>query len=97
LPVVDQLAAEYQDRVDFIAAAWKGTPEATAAQAASLMPSGSIMWGLDADEVIFSAYGIPYQPWTVLIADGVEVTRWPGALGETEIRAQLDSLLDLVG
>ena len=61
------------------------------------MPSGAMSWGLDAEEEIFGAYGIPYQPWTVLVLNGVEVTRWPGALSEAEIRAEIEGLISLVG
>lgn len=84
---------EYADRVAFVAPAWKGTAEATSERAAELMPSGRIMWGLDADEEVFAAYGVPYQPATVLIADGVVVDRWEGARSEGEMEAAIESLL----
>ncbi|HUO46109.1 MAG TPA: hypothetical protein VM470_04695 [Acidimicrobiia bacterium] len=94
MPVIDQLAAEYGQEVAFVAPAWKGTAEATAARAAELLPSGSVMWGLDASEEIFALYGIPYQPATVLIsADGEAVDRWSGARGEEEMRAAIESLI----
>ena len=93
MPVVDNLAEEYDDRVAFVAVAWKGTPEATAERAAELMPSGSMVWGLDASEEIFALFAVPYQPVTVLIGvDKQEVGRWTGLRGEQEIRAALDSL-----
>ena len=93
MPVVDKLAEEYDDRIAFVAVAWKGTPEATAERAAELMPSGSMMWGLDASEQIFALYAVPYQPVTVLIgADKQEVERWTGLRDEQGIRAALDSL-----
>lgn len=58
------------------------------------MPSGNIKWGLDADEAIFAAYGVPYQPVTVLIsADRVVVGGWPGLQDEAGIRAALDMLI----
>lgn len=54
------------------------------------------MWGLDEGEQIFQAYGIPYQPVTVLIAgDGTVVESWPGLRDEGEIRAALDQLIAL--
>lgn len=94
MPVVDRLAAEYSDRVAFVAPAWKGGLEETASRAAELMPSGEIMWGLDEDESIFAAYGVPYQPHTVLIAsDGSIVERWPGARPEEELEAAIERLL----
>jgi hypothetical protein len=93
LPVVDNLAEEFDDRVAFVAVAWKGTPEATAERAFELMPSGSMVWGLDATEEIFAMYEVPYQPVTVLIsADKQVVERWTGLRDEQEIRAALDRL-----
>jgi thioredoxin-like negative regulator of GroEL len=54
------------------------------------------MWGLDAEEEIFSLYGVPYQPVTVLIAaDGTVVESWDGLRAESEIRASLDNLISL--
>jgi hypothetical protein len=93
LPVVDNLAEEYDDRIAFVAVAWKGTPEATAERASELMPSGSMLWGLDASEQIFAMYEVPYQPVTLLIsADKQVVERWTGLREEQEIRAALDRL-----
>jgi hypothetical protein len=57
-----------------------------------------VQWGLDEDEDIFEAYGVPYQPVTVLIAaDKTVVEAWPGLRSEDEIRAALDNLIDLSG
>jgi hypothetical protein len=96
LPVIDKLAAEYSDRVDFVAAAWKSSFEATAARANELLVSGDVMWGLDEDEDIFNLYGVPYQPVTVLIAgDDTVVEVWPGLKDEAEIRAALDNLISI--
>jgi hypothetical protein len=96
LPVVDQLAAEYADRVDFVAPAWKSTFELTEARAEELFLSGEIMWGLDEGEEIFALYGVPYQPVTVLIAaDGTVVEAWPGVRDDSEIRAALENLISL--
>ncbi len=96
MPVVDKLAVEYEDRVAFVAVAWKSSFEATSTRAAELMPSGAIRWGLDEGEEVFSAYGVPYQPVTVLITGSdVEVQRWPGAQTEAEIRQALEDLIAL--
>lgn len=96
MPVVDQLAAEYADRIDFVAPAWKSTFELTAARADELFTSGEIMWGLDEEGAIFALYGVPYQPVTVLIAgDDTVVEAWPGIRDESEIRAALDNLIGL--
>ena len=93
MPVIDNLAQEYGDRIAFVAVAWKGTPEATAERASELMPSGSMLWGLDVSEEIFALYAVAYQPVTVLIgADKQEVERWTGLRDEKEIRAALDRL-----
>lgn len=97
MPVIEQLATEYSDRIDFVAVAWRSDLDSTAEVAASLIPSGAVQWGLDESQEIFAAYGIPYQPWTVTIVNGVEVNRWAGVLGEDAIRAELDALLDIVG
>lgn len=95
---MDAIAAEYGDRVDFVAPAWKSDFARTEARAAELLGSGAIMWGLDEDEDIFEKYGIPYQPVTVLIAaDQTVVTAWAGLKAEEEIRADLDSLIALSG
>jgi hypothetical protein len=80
--------------VAFVAAAWKGSLADTAAAAAEIMPSGRIQWGLDAEETVFAAFGVPYQPVTVMIgSDKTVVDSWPGALGADEIRAKLDTLV----
>lgn len=96
MPVVDGLAAEYADDVDFVAAAWKSSFEATQARAEELFQSGEILWGLDEDEEIFRAYGVPYQPVTVLIAaDQTVVEAWDGLRAEEEIRTAIDDLIGL--
>ena len=98
LPVIDGLAAEFSDRIDFVAPAWKSSLEATAARAEELFTSGEILWGLDEDEDIFSAYGVPYQPVTVLIgADKTVVEAWAGLRSEEGIRIALDNLIALSG
>ncbi|HJS71919.1 MAG TPA: hypothetical protein VJ858_04250 [Acidimicrobiia bacterium] len=98
MPVVDSLAAEYGDRVDFVAPAWKSSFELTRQRAEELFASGKMMWGLDEDQEIFRAYGVPYQPVTVLIAgDGTVVEAWDGLRAEAEIRAALDDLIALSG
>lgn len=96
MPVVDGLAAEYSGQVDFVAPAWKSSFDQTKARADELFRSGSILWGLDADEEIFSLYGVPYQPVTVLIAaDQTVVDSWPGLRNEGEIRQAIEELIAL--
>lgn len=95
---MDALAAEYADRVDFVAPAWKSSLEATAARAAELFASGEIMWGLDEDEDIFAMYGIPYQPVTILIAsDRTVVDMWPGMRPESSLRQSIEELIEISG
>lgn len=98
MPVVDGLAAEFGDRIDFVAPAWKSSFPATEARAEALFQSGEIMWGLDEEEEIFALYDVPYQPVTVLIAaDQTVVEAWDGLRPEEEIRAALDALIAVSG
>ena len=58
------------------------------------MPSGDMVWGLDAEQNVFGAFGITYQPVTILVTrDGLVKAQWPGLAPEAEIRAQLDELI----
>lgn len=94
MPVVDQVSADYADDVAFVAVAWKGTFADTAERAGQLLTTGNVMWGLDEDESIFQAYGVPYQPVTALISgDDRVVDVWAGALPEADIRSRLDALI----
>jgi hypothetical protein len=94
LPVLDQLAAEYADQVAFVAVAWKGTIEATAARAAELMPSGEILWGLDSEEEVFRLYGVRGQPVSVLISSEKRIeARWFGARDTDSLRDAIENLL----
>ncbi|MEX2424504.1 MAG: hypothetical protein WD990_11055 [Acidimicrobiia bacterium] len=94
MPVVDQISLDYADEVTFLAPAWKGTLPATTDRAKQLLPSGVIRWGLDEDEVVFQAFGVPYQPVTVLIAaDGTIFETWAGFRDEAGIRESLDQLV----
>lgn len=98
MPVVDSIAAEYADRVDFVAPAWHSTFELTEERAKELFLSGQIQWGLDDDIDVFEKYGVPYQPVTVLIGvDKTVVDTWPGLHAEEDIRASLDNLIALSG
>lgn len=93
MPVVDEISKDYADQVDFVAVAWKGSFGDTAARATELLTSGNFKWGLDADQAIFQAYGIPYQPVTVLISsDRVILDGWAGVADEATIREKLDQL-----
>ncbi len=98
MPVVDAIASEYSDRVDFVAPAWKSDFPRTEERAVTTFLSGEVLWGLDEDEDIFAKYGVPYQPVTVLItADKRVANAWAGVMPEDEIRAQLDDLIAASG
>ncbi len=82
----------------FLAVAWKGSLQDTTERASQLLPSGNVLWGLDAEEKVFSAYGVPYQPVSVLIThDGIVKTSWAGAASEADLRAELDALVETAG
>jgi hypothetical protein len=90
LPVVDQIALDYQDRVRFIAVAGRSDYSSTEKQAEKLF--SHLEWGLG-DEV-WALYGIPYQPVTILITGGdIVFDTWPGVLSESAIRERLDTML----
>lgn len=96
MPVVDAIAVDYGDQIDFVAPAWKSDFERTEARALETFVSGEVLWGLDEDEDIFERYGVPYQPVTVLITSDMRVAdAWAGVLAEDEIRARLDHLLEI--
>jgi hypothetical protein len=63
--------------------------QSTADEAAHLF-SDNLRWGLD--DSIWQLYGIPGQPATVLIKDGVVVDSWYGALDAPELRSRLEFL-----
>lgn len=95
MPVIESISADYADDVTFLAVAWKGTLEDTREEAERLIPSGNVQWGLDAGEEIFSLYGVPYQPVTVLVThDKIIKDTWPGVLSEAEMRAEIESLIE---
>jgi hypothetical protein len=92
LPVVDEVAADYDDDVRFVAVAGRGSLEDTAAEASALF--SRLDWGLD--DAIWDLYGVPGQPVTFLITGSdVVADTWAGALGEDEIRSRLDALVGL--
>ena len=82
----------------FVAPAWKANLSATTRRANSLLRSGAVMWGLDEQQRIFSAYGVGYQPVTVLIgADKTIVHTYFGAQGSSTLRAAVEELLSVSG
>jgi hypothetical protein len=94
LPVVDKVAADYQDDIVFLAVAGRAGESETAARAGELF-SDRLLWGLD--DGIWDLYGVPYQPVSVLISgNDVIVDGWAGALGEEALRQRLDDFLAIV-
>jgi hypothetical protein len=90
LPVIDQVAGDYQSDFEFLAIAWKSDPARAEERAAELF-SDNLKWGID--ESIFNLYGIPGQPASVIVTNGVIVDAWFGAIGEGELRTRLDAAL----
>ena len=86
------MANDYVDDVTFLAIAGHGDLGATREEAARLF-SDNLMWGLD--DSIWDLYGIPGQPASILIANGVVVDGWFGALDPAELRQKLDNLVSL--
>ncbi len=92
MPVVDEVAADYEDDVRFVAVAGRGSLDDTAAEAEVLF--SRLDWGLD--DSVWDLYGVFGQPVTILITGSdVAVDTWAGALSEDEIRARLDALVAL--
>lgn len=89
---MDTVAADYLDDVAFLAVAGKGSLDATA-EAASELFSDNLAWGLD--DSIWDLYGVPGQPATVLISEGIVVDMWFGAQSEEFLRERLDALVEL--
>ena len=92
MPVVDTVAADYQGDVTFLAVAGKADIDRTAQRANELI-TDNVLWGLD--DSIWDLYGVPGQPATVLIVDGVIVDQTYGVLTEDTIRERLDRLVEL--
>ncbi len=90
MPVVDRIAADYLEKVTFLAVAGRAPLDRTEAQAAELF-STNLLWGLD--DSIWDLYGVFGQPYSVLVdAGGAVVDAWYGALPETELRARIEAL-----
>ncbi len=92
MPVIDTVAADYLEDIAFVAVAGRSDMARTAPAAAELI-SDNVAWGLD--DGIWELYGVPGQPASVLIANGVVVDQWFGALGEDALRERLDRLATL--
>jgi hypothetical protein len=94
LPVVDSVASDYLGDVSFLAVAGRSDMARTA-EAADELFSGNLAWGLD--DRVWDLYGVPGQPATILISNGVIVDQWFGAAPEEFLRERLDRLVSLSG
>jgi hypothetical protein len=92
LPVVDKVAAKYQDEVTFVAVAGRGDVTKAAA-AADLLFGKNLKWGYD--DSIWDLYGVPGQPATVLITQGVVVDMWFGETSAAFLNERIDNLLTM--
>ena len=76
----------------FLAVAGKSDLPPTADVAGRLL-TDNVPWGLD--DSIWDLYGVPGQPATVLIAQGVIVDMWFGAQSDEFLRERIDNLITL--
>ncbi|HEX9854687.1 MAG TPA: hypothetical protein VGC47_05175 [Acidimicrobiia bacterium] len=90
MPVVDEVAADYLDSVEFVAVAGRSTEEASRERAPEWF-SDNLAWGYD--DSIWELYEVFGQPTTFLIHDGRIIDMWFGALGEQELRQKLDRVV----
>jgi hypothetical protein len=89
LPVVDEVSNEYLEDITFLAIAGRSDTGASE-KAASELFSENLLWGYD--ESIWELYGVPGQPTSVLIQNGVIVDVWFGAIGDEALREKLDTV-----
>ena len=94
MPVIDEVANDYLNEIEFVALAWK-SDFARAKARADVLFSDNLKWGLDEDENVFQLYGVPGQPASVIVVQGVVVDAWFGAVGEEELRRKLDAVVAL--
>ncbi len=92
MPVVDAVANDYQDSVEFVAIAWKSELDRARERAAELF-TDNLSWGIG--DQIFDLYGIPGQPASVIVVEGVIVDSWFGAIDADELRTRLDRAVSL--
>jgi len=92
--VLEQVSADYEGQVAFLAIGGSGTAEATAERAEEWIPSGRVMWGLDESLRIWSIFGVSGTPSTILMGpDGEVITGWAGERAEAEMRQAIDLLI----
>lgn len=92
MPVIDEVANDYLDDVEFLAIAWRSDLNRAQERADELF-SDNLKWGID--ENVFELYGVRGQPTSVIVAQGIVVDAWFGAVGEAELRRRLDAVVSL--
>lgn len=98
LPAIDRLAGEYEGRAAFVAPAVDSSLASATAVAESVLPSGKVLWGLDATKEIASAYGFGGVPSGAIVApDGSIAFVWSGPESTEAMQEVLDSLLVKAG
>ena len=92
--MLEQLTADYEGQVAFLAVGGSGTALATAERAQEWIPSGRILWGLDDSQHVWSIFGVSGTPTTVLIGpDGEVIAGWAGERGEAGMREAIELLI----
>ncbi|GMQ84533.1 MAG: hypothetical protein BMS9Abin07_0097 [Acidimicrobiia bacterium] len=95
MPVINRVAADYEDRIRFIGVAGNNTELSRARQRATELID-RLDWGLD--DSLWELYNVPYQPYSVLITgDDVVLVEWFGPKDEADMRAELDRLVATTG
>ena len=92
MPVLDEVAADYQGEVTFVAVAGRSSLGSSAAAASSLF-SDRLLWGYDDD--LWAEYAVRGQPTTFLITADDKLYQGPlyRLTSESDIRAAIDDLL----
>ena len=91
--MIDAVASDYQDTIEFVAVAGRSDLGPTEQRAEELLTS-NVAWGLD--DSIWELYDIFGQPASVIITgDDIIVEGWYGALGEDALREKLDFLASI--
>ncbi len=92
MPVLDQVAADYQDEVAFVAVAGRSSLDSSARAAASLF-TDRLLWGYDED--LWALYGVRGQPTTFLITADNKVYEGPlySLRSESDMRNAIEDLL----
>ena len=92
MPVLAEIAKDYQDEVTFVAVAGRASLERTQKRAKELF-GDRLLWGLD--ESVWQLYGVFGQPTSILITGNDQVVDGFFIENEETIREKLDALVEL--